>query len=97
MKHSDGPYGENLAKGSWDVNATEAVQMWLDEKKFYNVGSNTCVEGEMCGHYTQVVWRDTTHVGCAGPSARMGGRLSHATMIPRVTMSESVLINYTLL
>ncbi|KAL0454365.1 UNVERIFIED_CONTAM: Basic form of pathogenesis-related protein 1 [Sesamum latifolium] len=65
MKHSDGPYGENLAKGSWDVNATEAVQMWLDEKKFYNVGSNTCVEGEMCGHYTQVVWRDTTHVGCA--------------------------------
>ncbi|KAL0412643.1 UNVERIFIED_CONTAM: Basic form of pathogenesis-related protein 1 [Sesamum radiatum] len=36
MKHSDGPYGENLAAGSWDVNAKEAVQMWLDEKKFYD-------------------------------------------------------------
>ncbi|KAL0387127.1 UNVERIFIED_CONTAM: Pathogenesis-related protein 1A [Sesamum radiatum] len=65
MKHSEGPYGENLAKGSWDVNAKEAVQMWLDEKKFYDEGSNSCTGGEMCGHYTQVVWKDSTHVGCA--------------------------------
>ncbi|KAL2231481.1 basic form of pathogenesis-related protein 1-like [Sesamum indicum] len=65
MKHSDGPYGENLAKGSWDVNAKEAVQMWLDEKKFYDEATNTCIGGEPCLHYTQVVWRGSTHVGCA--------------------------------
>ncbi|KAK4424316.1 Basic form of pathogenesis-related protein 1 [Sesamum alatum] len=65
MKHSTGPYGENLAAGSWDMNAKQAVQIWLDEKKFYDVGSNSCIGNEMCGHYTQAVWRDSTKVGCA--------------------------------
>ncbi|KAL0387124.1 UNVERIFIED_CONTAM: Basic form of pathogenesis-related protein 1 [Sesamum radiatum] len=72
MKHSDGPYGENLAKGSWDVIAEEAVQMWLDEKKFYDEGSNSCIGEEMCGHYTQVVWRGSAHVGCAGTKCSNG-------------------------
>lgn len=63
--HSDGPYGENLAEASWDLTAAEAVQMWADEKPFYNYLLDSCVPGEMCGHYTQIVWRDTATVGCA--------------------------------
>ncbi|CAI5988120.1 unnamed protein product [Closterium sp. NIES-64] len=44
-----------------------AVQAWVDEKVDWtpNPIPDGCVEGKMCGHYTQVVWRDTTHVGCA--------------------------------
>merc|ERR1711971_1394209 len=34
MQHSEGPYGENIAAGSWDLSAKEAVDMWLEEKKF---------------------------------------------------------------
>ncbi|KAL2476820.1 CAP superfamily protein [Forsythia ovata] len=64
MEHSEGPYGENLAAGSWNVSAKEAVEMWIEEKKFYNKKSNTCDGGE-CLHYTQVVWADTHWVGCA--------------------------------
>ena len=43
------------------------VQAWFDEKQWYNIASNTCTapRGEACGHYTQVVWADTTHLGCA--------------------------------
>ena len=43
------------------------VQAWFDEKKWYSIASNTCTapRGEACGHYTQVVWADTTHLGCA--------------------------------
>lgn len=65
LEHSEGPYGENLAEGSWDLTAAEAVKMWADEKEFYNYASNSCVEGQMCGHYTQIVWRDSSSVGCA--------------------------------
>ncbi|CAN0921007.1 Pathogenesis-related protein 1 [Linum grandiflorum] len=64
FKHSGGPYGENLAFGRPDITGTKSVQMWVDEKKFYNCRANRCTGGE-CGHYTQVVWKDSTKLGCA--------------------------------
>ncbi|KAL2460343.1 CAP superfamily protein [Abeliophyllum distichum] len=64
MEHSEGPYGENLAAGSWNMSAKEAVEMWIEEKKFYNEKSNSCDGGE-CLHYTQVVWANTHRLGCA--------------------------------
>ncbi|TVU40948.1 hypothetical protein EJB05_14434, partial [Eragrostis curvula] len=65
--HSGGPYGENLFWGSAgaDWSAADAVGSWVSEKQFYDHDSNSCVEGQSCGHYTQVVWRDTTAIGCA--------------------------------
>ncbi|CDS35452.2 glioma pathogenesis protein 1 [Echinococcus multilocularis] len=42
---------------------TEAACAWLLEKKYYNYHNNSCTH--VCGHYTQMVWADTTHVGCA--------------------------------
>uniref|UniRef100_J3MIB7 SCP domain-containing protein n=1 Tax=Oryza brachyantha TaxID=4533 RepID=J3MIB7_ORYBR len=68
LVHSDRnnyQYGENLAAGQ-TLTAAEAVNMWVAEKSSYDYASNSCVGGKMCGHYTQVVWRDTTAVGCAG-------------------------------
>jgi pathogenesis-related protein 1 len=65
MVHSGGPYGENLAEGSDpEMTATDAVNFWLDEKKYYDNATNSCVQDE-CRHYTQVVWHDTLHLGCA--------------------------------
>ncbi|GMH23705.1 hypothetical protein Nepgr_025548 [Nepenthes gracilis] len=63
--HSGGPYGENLAWASPDLSATGAVDMWVNEKAYYDYGSNSCIDGQECLHYTQVVWRDSTHLGCA--------------------------------
>ncbi|CAA2991782.1 basic form of pathogenesis-related 1-like [Olea europaea subsp. europaea] len=71
MEHSEGPYGENIAAGSWDLSAKEAVDMWIGEKEFYNAKSNTCDGGE-CLHYTQVVWADTKRVGCAKAKCQNG-------------------------
>ncbi|KAL0727018.1 hypothetical protein Bca4012_023111 [Brassica carinata] len=65
LTHSTGPYGENLFWGSGsDWTPTFAVESWTVEAKFYNHMTNSC-EGGMCGHYTQIVWRDTKRLGCA--------------------------------
>ncbi|KAJ5754077.1 uncharacterized protein N7511_008230 [Penicillium nucicola] len=61
-KHSDGPYGENLAYGYG--NASAAVIAWGDEGAMYNFGKPTGFTEET-GHFTQLVWKATTQVGCA--------------------------------
>jgi hypothetical protein len=64
MVHSDSPYGENLMLGSGGISWKMTVDTWSDEKKSYNYRANTCEAGKMCDHYTAVVWKDTTSVGC---------------------------------
>ncbi|XP_011002583.1 PREDICTED: pathogenesis-related leaf protein 6-like [Populus euphratica] len=64
LVHSNGPYGENLAKGSGSFTGTAAVNLWVAEKPYYDNASNSCVGGQ-CLHYTQVVWRNSVRVGCA--------------------------------
>ena len=77
MKHTvDPPYGENLMTGqgkAWTWRYT--VDGWSDEKKNYHYGSNTCDPGKMCGHYTAVVWKDTTTVGCGRVTCVNGNTL----------------------
>ena len=50
---------------SQKIDASKPVHDWYEEIKFYNYEKNTCKKGKMCGHYTQVVWKDTKEVGCA--------------------------------
>ena len=77
MQHSksDGQYGENLYWASairWsdgrrdlhNVSAKKVVDSWAAERGDYDYRMNRCAPGKMCGHYTQVVWRSTTRVGC---------------------------------
>ncbi|XBI05545.1 hypothetical protein VPH35_133701 [Triticum aestivum] len=47
------------------MTAANAVNSWVSEKQNYHRGSNTCDTGKVCGHYTQVVWRRSTRIGCA--------------------------------
>jgi pathogenesis-related protein 1 len=62
-----GKYGENLAAAAPPGSKTNqgAVMDWASEAADYSYSSNKCAPGKVCGHYTQVVWRDTTQVGCA--------------------------------
>ncbi|KAK9705807.1 hypothetical protein RND81_07G083300 [Saponaria officinalis] len=73
LVHSTGPYGENMFwRSSKTSTPSQAVAGWLSEKRGYNAGSNTCRIAD-CGHYTQIVWRSTTKVGCAKVECE-GGR-----------------------
>ncbi|KAM5353976.1 hypothetical protein ACJ41O_000626 [Fusarium nematophilum] len=60
FEHSGGPYGENLAIGY--PNVTASVEAWGDERDEYDFGDAEF--SKETGHFTQLVWRDTTAVGC---------------------------------
>lgn len=47
------------------VTSTRATDAWGNEVNDYTYSTNTCATGKPCGHYTQVVWKSTTEVGCA--------------------------------
>ena len=64
LVHSNGNYGENLAKGSGSFTGTATVNLWVSEKSCYNYNNNSCVGGQ-CLHYTQVVWQNSVRLGCA--------------------------------
>ena len=40
----------------------DAVSIWASEAADYDYATNSC--SSVCGHYTQIVWRDTQAVGC---------------------------------
>lgn len=62
-----GERGENIAAssppGNWTLSS--AVSAWAGEAPDYDYAHNSCAPGKQCGHYTQLVWRDTLRVGCA--------------------------------
>ena len=58
--------GQNLAAGRppGAFSITGLVDGWAAEAASYDYATNTCAAGQVCGHYTQIVWRATTSVGC---------------------------------
>ncbi|VDL86982.1 unnamed protein product [Nippostrongylus brasiliensis] len=68
--HIKGNYGENLFAASFsgydqDEVAKMAVDQWAGELKKFGVGNNLIYPTPgLTGHYTQVVWQNTTRVGC---------------------------------
>jgi hypothetical protein len=72
--------GENIyACASTDASCpTNAVAQsapsWASEAPYYDYASNTCSGSPSgtCGHYTQLVWRSTTHLGCGVKNCTTG-------------------------
>ena len=62
-------YGENPIKSGDGKNA---VDWFISEKQWYHHDQDngsgppgcTAPPGNSCGHFTQVIWKDTQYVGC---------------------------------
>ncbi|HBL23649.1 MAG TPA: hypothetical protein DDZ40_05990 [Deltaproteobacteria bacterium] len=60
-------YGENLFMGTAGrYSVTDAVAAWRSEKSAYHGEAIDMSNFYAYGHYTQLIWRSTTGVGCAG-------------------------------
>ncbi|XP_058519840.1 peptidase inhibitor 16 isoform X2 [Ochotona princeps] len=60
-----GRRGENLFAITDEVmDVPLAMEEWYQEHAYYNLSAATCAQGQVCGHYTQVVWAKTERIGC---------------------------------
>jgi pathogenesis-related protein 1 len=79
-----GPYGENLSAG-FPLDVKGAVQMWINEERelyFLCVHAKRGAEDRRTAqynpqdpqysHYTQMVWKGTTQLGCAEADCKAG-------------------------
>lgn len=63
FEHSGGKYGENIyASAGKSASPADVVESWVSEAKNYDYAANSC--SDVCGHYTQVVWRKSERLGC---------------------------------
>lgn len=65
FSHNTAGYGQNIyasAGGGPPTPAAVVAKSWVSEAQNYSYANNTC--NGVCGHYTQVVWRTSTLLGC---------------------------------
>ncbi len=61
--HSGTQYGENLAWATYSAPVGDVVTWWYSEEEDYDY--NNPGFSSATGHFTQVVWKGTTEIGCA--------------------------------
>jgi pathogenesis-related protein 1 len=70
-KHSPKENRENIGENiSWNqgysMQPREVAEFWISEQKYFDFDTRICkTDIDSCGHYTQIIWRDTKKVGCA--------------------------------
>jgi uncharacterized protein YkwD len=55
-------YGENIFMSNPPRSCSEAVQLWYDEIDNYDFNNQGF--SMSTGHFTQVVWKSSVHLGC---------------------------------
>ena len=57
--------GENIAWSSYGRGYIASIDAWASEKAYYDYATNASTDPtKAVGHYTQIVWKNTTKVGC---------------------------------
>ncbi|SHO80804.1 SCP-like family protein [hydrothermal vent metagenome] len=81
FKHDNSDYGENLFLSSYNSTYVDAINSWYEEKFDYNYQNNSC--NGVCGHYTQMIWANSTELGCAKAIYSTGNYKGYTLIICR--------------
>ena len=67
-------YGENLFAFSQNSipDYADIIQKWYSEGSYYDYETNSCQSGKVCGHYTQIIWKNSQKIGCASAQYLQG-------------------------
>ena len=77
-------FGENIFFASDSrVNAVDASKAWYSEIKDFTYGKLNTNNWAKTGHYTQMVWRNTTQVGIGSATCPSGAIIIVANYNPR--------------
>ena len=58
--------GQNLyVSGESGLNGFKVVSNWYRESIYYDYDKGQSKYGQEIGHFSQIVWKDTTKIGCA--------------------------------
>ncbi|MED6158725.1 hypothetical protein PIB30_035453 [Stylosanthes scabra] len=70
-----GGIGWNIAcyMGNMPFYGATAVKHWFKEINNYDHKTNKCVDDDQCLSYTQVVWKNSTRLGCARAKCHVKG------------------------
>ncbi len=60
-------YGQKII-----LDWSDAMDLWQIEKLDYNYLSNSCNDGSICAHYTQIIWKNTKRIGCGQSIQKKG-------------------------
>lgn len=78
LEHSNSNYGENIYWSSVPGDTEfEVVDDWASEEKYFNHKNPIYKKGMgmKYGHYTQIIWSETTHMGGAKQICPNGGEI----------------------
>lgn len=92
LEHEDQDvYGENLAMGT-SLTPAQAVNLWASEKSRYTWSPTYSMAdfNAGSGHYTQLVWRQSTQIGCGRAICAQAVVISCRFSPPGNVISQSV-------
>jgi pathogenesis-related protein 1 len=70
-------YGENIYWTSGTADEIMVVDRWAAEQKYFDHKVKTYIKGigRKHGHYSQIIWAKSTHIGAAVANCKGGGQI----------------------
>ena len=65
--------GQNLYLSSWAPTGTQVANAWYSENEDYDYENGKPKPNKITGHFTQLVWKSSKHIGCAYAVGPWGG------------------------